>query len=441
MKILVLSDFYPPIIGGMGTNVQTISKELSKRGHKVVVCTTKLSKKESSLEKDDDVKIKRLWGLFQRMPLLYRDINRRYIPPFQDWLITNELKMLVGRMKPDIIHAQGWIMYSALPLIKKYNIPFIVTLHDYGLICPKMTPEKLCEQPLTIQCVSCLKEEYGILKSLLVYSALKINRPKVKEIKRFIAISSFQKTVISRNLGLNNDAVVVISNPIDLKKFSPSACTKELIRRYEKELGVNFGSNKIVHISRLSIDKLSSVLNVIHATPKIITEFPNTQILLVGDGEFFDYVNKIARKIDHRLGKPAIIVTGAIKGEDMPKIIALGDIIIGVGRVALEAMACGKPVIVAGSLIGRYGGNYGGVITPNNVSRLRVHNFSGRNSYERTTPQNIAKDCIRLLADEKCRLSLGRFGREYVEREHDIKDIVNQVEDVYNDAHATICLE
>jgi hypothetical protein len=39
MKILMLADFYPPIIGGMEKNVQALAHRLLCEGHNIVVCT------------------------------------------------------------------------------------------------------------------------------------------------------------------------------------------------------------------------------------------------------------------------------------------------------------------------------------------------------------------------------------------------------------------
>ena len=39
MRVLMLSEFYPPIIGGMERHVQTLSHELVRRGHHVAVAT------------------------------------------------------------------------------------------------------------------------------------------------------------------------------------------------------------------------------------------------------------------------------------------------------------------------------------------------------------------------------------------------------------------
>jgi glycosyltransferase involved in cell wall biosynthesis len=428
----MLSDFYFPIITGTQIQNLLLSKELIRRGHKVDVCTTGYGYlPEFNVERK--VKVFRIRGLFQRIPLLFKDPKMRYHPPVKDPIITKKLKKIIEMEKPDIIHAHGWIMYSALPLIGKYSIPLIATLHDNGLICPKRSGE-ICKQPLTNTCLSCGKETYGTLKSFLVYFALKMNKPKLKQVDRFLAISLYQKSIYSKNLGLNNNDIILIPNAVDLEEFFPGACTKESMRRCERKLGVKSNSNKIVHIGRFSRDKLHAILNVVNATPRIVKEFPNTQILLVGDGPFFDYVSKLAEKINHQLGRVSVIMTGSMKEEDMPEIIDLADIVIGVGRVPLEAMACGKPVIVAGGIVGPLGGNYGGIVTPKNIAKLKVHNFSGRNSLERTNPRNIAEACTRLLVDKEYRSFLGRFGREYVEKEHDVRKIVRQVEAVYHDA-------
>ena len=39
MRILMLSQFYPPIIGGVEQHVRTLSVELVSRGHDVAVAT------------------------------------------------------------------------------------------------------------------------------------------------------------------------------------------------------------------------------------------------------------------------------------------------------------------------------------------------------------------------------------------------------------------
>jgi hypothetical protein len=96
-------------------------------------------------------------------------------------------------------------------------------------------------------------------------------------------------------------------------------------------------------------------------------------------------------------------------------------------------MACKKAVIVAGTSIGPFGGNYGGIIRESNVNELSVHNFSGRNSVKKTTAEKMAQDCLCLLENKKYRSSLGFFGQKFVKQEHDISKAIQKLENVYQD--------
>lgn len=441
MNIMLLVDQYPPVsMGGGETHVKSLAKSLHERGHKVIVFTL-AGNRMPNFEKNTGISIFRFEGLFQRASFLFRNPAIKRHPPIRDPLIVKKLKMIIEKEKPEILHAhlsRGWIVYSVLPLREKFGIPIVVTLHNYGLMCPIMTLTKdgeQCQSVLTNKCVSCgARAQLSAAKSLLVYLFLRLNKSRLKQVDKFVAISPYQRRVYSKYLGLNETDIAVIPNSVDVQKFSSTKYNSENTRReFEKKLGVHHDTNKIIHISRLAHEKLNSIEGIVNATPKIAKKFPHTQVLIVGNGEYFDRVARLARKVNQRLKKQAIIMTGSVKDDDMPKIMSLADIVIGVGRVALEAMACGKPVVIAGTLVGPFGGNYAGIVTKSNVDELRAHNFSGRNSFEKTTPDKIVEDCIGLLEDAEYRLSLGSFGREYVEQEHDIRIVVRKVEAVYLD--------
>ena len=54
------------------------------------------------------------------------------------------------------------------------------------------------------------------------------------------------------------------------------------------------------------------------------------------------------------------------------------DVVVGLGRSAMEGLACGRPVIVYDNRHYNYKGSYDGVITKNNIEVLLTKNFSGR---------------------------------------------------------------
>ena len=215
----MISDFYPPFIGGMYRYVQTLSRALVKRGHEVVVCTSG-NKYLDSCEEDQGVKVIRFEGFFQKIPFLFKDLNEKHPPPFQDFLVSQKLRRIIRREKPDIIHCHGWILYSVLPLKKEIEVPLVVTIHSYGYLCPKkslLNKNKICVEPPMISCISCAKNQYGWVKSLFTCYGLRLNKERLKLVDQFIAVSHFVKDFYSKHLILG-DRVLVIPNFYESKK-------------------------------------------------------------------------------------------------------------------------------------------------------------------------------------------------------------------------------
>lgn len=217
MKILILSDLYPPIIGGQERHAQSLSRELSKRSHEVTVCTIGYQGL-SEYEEEGGVKIYRVQGFFQKIPLLFKDPTRRWHPPVRDWLVTNHLRHILEEVRPDIIHAHGRILYSALALKRRFDIPIVVTLHSYALLCPKtnlMRGNTICDKPFTRDCIACSKDSYGLPKSLFAYYGTRVGKGRLRLVDKFIAVSSFVKEVHAKYLGLSDKDIVMIHNFCD----------------------------------------------------------------------------------------------------------------------------------------------------------------------------------------------------------------------------------
>src|SRR5437016_1459362 len=83
MRILMLSQFYPPIIGGVEHHVRSLSIELVSRGHKVTVVTLR-HQGQAEFESERGVQVYRIRSSMQRVPLFFSDSGRQYAPPFPD---------------------------------------------------------------------------------------------------------------------------------------------------------------------------------------------------------------------------------------------------------------------------------------------------------------------------------------------------------------------
>ncbi len=102
----MLTDFYPPTIGGVERHVASLSRTLAKRGHEVAVCTVR-QKGMEPFDIDADVQIHRLEALFQRFPFIYSNPAKKFHPPIKDPKIEEQLEKIVRDFKPDITRARS----------------------------------------------------------------------------------------------------------------------------------------------------------------------------------------------------------------------------------------------------------------------------------------------------------------------------------------------
>jgi glycosyltransferase involved in cell wall biosynthesis len=214
MKIVLLSA-YPPSIGGMESHVKTLAEWLSRHGHKVIVCTLG-SESMSVTEESKNLTVYRMNGLLQKIPILFKNINKITHLPIPDPILIKKISKVIKKEKPDIIHAHGWMLYSAIYLKKKFGIPLLATIHDHGFICPTkalMKGDMICSKCFTKECVPCGKEIFGLKVSLLRYLCVKSQKKNLKYVDKFIAVSSFVKDVHSKYI--DEDKIVVIPNFYD----------------------------------------------------------------------------------------------------------------------------------------------------------------------------------------------------------------------------------
>ena len=94
MRILLVTDFYWPYLGGVEQHVRSLAHALARRGHQVTVAT--LAGKDLADDEDDNgVRVRRLRSMSQRMPWLFSSPERPWAPPVPDPAITWQLRKLI----------------------------------------------------------------------------------------------------------------------------------------------------------------------------------------------------------------------------------------------------------------------------------------------------------------------------------------------------------
>ncbi|HLF23751.1 MAG TPA: polysaccharide deacetylase family protein, partial [Burkholderiales bacterium] len=118
--------------------------------------------------------------------------------------------------------------------------------------------------------------------------------------------------------------------------------------------------------------------------------------------------------------------------DDVAAVMRAQDVIVGGGRVPLEAMRVGKPVIAVGE------GCYVGPITADTIARARATNFGDCAAREPFAPQKLMEDLAALL-----RGTLKPPVKDYPEflHEYDPELVYAQVTKVYRDAEIDAYLD
>jgi glycosyltransferase involved in cell wall biosynthesis len=203
LKILLVSDHYPPFIGGAHRQTQLLGQELHQRGHAVSVATVWSG---GLLEEDDDngVQVFRLKQMRTALRGFIRDSNQRHQPPFPDPISISGLRRVIKRVRPDIIHAYGWISFSVAAALLGSNIPLLISARDYGYSCATRTlvrqGREICSGPEVIKCLSCAANLYGAPKGWVAAVSLSLGRILLKRKVRGIhSISTYVQEISRRD--------------------------------------------------------------------------------------------------------------------------------------------------------------------------------------------------------------------------------------------------
>lgn len=166
MKICQIIYTYPPYAtGGADMYAERISKELSNRGHEVVVITTHpydgLSSLKPSFKMEDEIKIYRFYpfNIYSWINSAKKSILQKIIWNSLDfWNLHTYLtiKKILKKENPDVVHIHTpiWISLSAFDAVKSVKIPSVFTVHDYLLLCRRTlllhADGSVCDEPKTV---------------------------------------------------------------------------------------------------------------------------------------------------------------------------------------------------------------------------------------------------------------------------------------------------
>jgi glycosyltransferase involved in cell wall biosynthesis len=204
LRVMLVTDVYPPQIGGVEQQMQMLSRSLKARGSQVWVCTSwqpGLPEHES----EPGVEIYRIKSWSSRVPWFSSDPRRRHHPPFPDPGAVLTLRRLINRFQPQVIHAYGWITYSCAAALVGKDIPLVLSVREYGYTCALRTMMQFgqtpCSGPAPAKCLRCAADFYGPVKGLAAALGVLVGRPLLRWKTRALhSVSAYMRSNIHRDL-------------------------------------------------------------------------------------------------------------------------------------------------------------------------------------------------------------------------------------------------
>ncbi len=310
MKIAIVTEGYKPFINGVIVSIDLFAKQFRKMGHEVYIFAPSYPDHE-----EDEEYIIRL----KSIPSIVYENVRIPLPTYI------KMDRLFSKIGFDIVHIQHPLIFGQLVkrLVKKYNIPLVFTHHsfyeNYSHYIP--LPQKFIKK-MAIK----LSVDFSNSCDLVVTPT-----KTVKEVLRERGVTT---------------SIEVIPTGINFKIFDRA--TGDYIR---EKYGLNKNDKILLYIGRMSKEKN---LNLLLDSFSLITfDFPNTYLMLVGDGPERKKMEKKARKLN--IGDKAIFVNSQPYNE-IPNYYKASDLFLfpstadTQGLVVLEAMASALPVVAARSM-------------------------------------------------------------------------------------------
>ncbi len=202
-RILIVSDHYPPFIGGAHRQTQLLSRKLMQRGHKVAVATV-WQPGLPTIEDDNGVRVYRLKQLRALFRPFMTGTKQRHQPPFPDPITVWQLRRLIDQFKPDVIHSYGWFSYSiSLALLGK-QVPLLISARDYAYSCATRTlvqnGEQICSGPGLVKCMTCAARLYGVPKGTMAVAGVYMGRGLLRhKLTGMHSISTYVQEIVGRD--------------------------------------------------------------------------------------------------------------------------------------------------------------------------------------------------------------------------------------------------
>lgn len=304
--------------GGMNVYVRELARALGSQGMEVDIFTREHPGASNMVEcVAPGVRVVHLPGGDSETPMedLYTCLPG-FLEAVQDYVKENGLEY-------QVVHSHYWLSgWVGRGLAQTQQIPHVVTFHTLGLI--KMQSRAGEMEPPQREIVE---------------------RELMASVQGIVAFSPHERDAMVRLYGANAERVTLIPCGVDLSLFKP--LDQEEVR---DRLGLN-GEKVVLYVGRL--EALKGLELLVEAAAQMET-CEEVRTIVVGDGsnggEDLERIRQLAQTLQV---EDRIDFVGRVDHEDLPLYYNAADVCVlpsyyeSFGLAALEAMACGTPVVAS----------------------------------------------------------------------------------------------
>ncbi len=213
--------------------------------------------------------------------------------------------------------------------------------------------------------------------------------------------------------------VELLEPPVDTERDNPKAVDPA---PFKEQWELDDSAVTVVVVSRLvKWLKQESLERAIDAIELLAPEL-TARLVIVGDGSAAAELQARADAVNTRLGRRAVILTGALI--DPRPAYAAADIMIGMGGSILRGMAFGKPCIVLGEQ------GFSDVFEPSTAKMFFWQGYYGLGNGD-LSPEPLTRQLRRLVESPGLREELGRFSLDTIERRYALAPLSADLDALY----------
>lgn len=315
LRIMIVTDQYPPMVGGVPNVTYHLAHDLTSRGHEVFVVAPSYGPRDVQHRIEKNVHIYRFSSF--EWPS-YKELRIPFLPLLP-------MRLLIKRCNPDIIHIHSPAVLGNIAQIMGGNLrkPVVATNH----YLPINMSRSLTTDPVI-----------GKYFSNISYTYL-VNFCNHCE---YVTAPTRTALQLLYEHGLHAPSRV-ISNGINLAQFTPGEYDPQVMQRFQ----LPQDRPLVLHVNRLSDEKRVDVL--LRAVAKIQS---NAHVALVGTGPIKDELQALAVELHI---EERVSFLGFVRDDDLLALRHSSAFFVIPSEADLqslatmEAMACGLPVIAANS--------------------------------------------------------------------------------------------